>query len=78
MSKNHSDWGILRGTQSRHSLFKDYLIVGRDPEYSDIILLSQSISKRQCVIERNTDDKGNIYTLTDLNSRNGTFVNKNR
>lgn len=46
--------------------------VGR--EAGDILIKNPSVSARHMKIEKN----GNIYTLSDLNSTNGTFVNDER
>ncbi|MBF0292933.1 MAG: FHA domain-containing protein [Nitrospinae bacterium] len=48
------------------------ITVGR--EVGDILIKNPSVSARHLKIEKN----GNIYTLTDLNSTNGTFVNDER
>lgn len=48
------------------------LTVGR--EAGDILIKNPSVSARHLKIEKN----GDTYTLTDLNSTNGTFVNDER
>eukprot|EP01083_Nonionella_stella_P291241 991104_1 len=70
-----SHWAILKGSHSSHYLSRKKTRVGRDTNSNDVILLSQSISKRQCIID--ASDLSNIV-ITDENSRNGTFVNNQR
>jgi pSer/pThr/pTyr-binding forkhead associated (FHA) protein len=48
------------------------ITVGR--EVGDILIKNPSISARHLKIEKN----GSIYTLSDLNSTNGTFINDER
>ena len=73
MSSTH--WAILKGSNSQHYLTQAKSRIGRDTNCNDVILLSQSISKKQCII--NATDISNIV-ITDQNSRNGTFVNNQR
>eukprot|EP01084_Bolivina_argentea_P244079 408978_1 len=73
MSDTH--WAILKGSNSQHHLTQKKSHIGRDTNCNDVILLSQSISKKQCII--NASNLSNIV-LTDQNSRNGTFVNNKR
>ncbi len=48
----------------------DEISIGREPS-NDISILDASVSRRQCVIRKD----GAEFRLTDLDSRNGTFVN---
>jgi two-component system cell cycle response regulator len=59
-----------RNLGKRFLLLNDSTTIGRDRE-SDIILESDSVSRRHCRIER----RGEHLTLIDLDSTNGTFVN---
>ena len=49
---------------------KDQTVVGRDPE-CDLVIASPKVSRKHCQIAV----RGNAASLTDLGSRNGTFVN---
>jgi hypothetical protein len=49
-------------------------IIGRDTRTSNIILNDNSTSRQHAIIE----NRGNHFTITDLNSSNGTFVNGER
>lgn len=76
---NNTHWGVLKGTHSKHYLTPTVCRVGRDAKANDVILLSQSISKKQCIIDAtNINNTANSVVLTDLNSRNGTFINDGR
>ena len=72
---SHTHWAILKGSNSQHYLTQKQTHIGRDTNCNDVILLSQSISKQQCII--NAEDITNII-ITDQNSRNGTFINNQR
>jgi serine/threonine protein kinase len=48
-------------------------LLGRSPE-ADCIIQDQSVSRRHARIQR----AGGVYTIADLESRNGTFVNERR
>lgn len=61
-----------RDLGKRFLLTKSELTIGRDRE-NDIILQSDSVSRRHCRIER----RGDHLTIIDLDSTNGTFVNDN-
>ncbi|HUK91579.1 MAG TPA: adenylate/guanylate cyclase domain-containing protein [Blastocatellia bacterium] len=47
--------------------------LGRAPEYNDIVLKDEKVSRRHAVIKQNSNDDG--YTLVDLGSINGSYVN---
>jgi len=47
--------------------------LGRD-ETSDIVLNDHFVSRQHCMIEK----EGNTWTLKDLGSRNGTFLNNDK
>ncbi len=49
------------------------ILIGRDPE-ADIVVASAGVSRRHARVKFQSDQ----YTLEDLNSRNGTFVNDAR
>ena len=53
----------------------DVLIVGRDPA-SDLPILDPAVSRRHA--ELRTDDHARVVHVTDLGSRNGTWVNQAR
>jgi transcriptional regulator with GAF, ATPase, and Fis domain len=59
--------GPLKGKQ--FLLSKDELSIGRDPS-NDISLLDSLVSRRHCVIRKETDG----FRLIDLDSRNNTFI----
>ena len=59
----------------RDGLSCDRITLGRDPE-ADIVLLDSSISKIHA--ELSWDDASGRCMLTDLGSRNGTFVSDDR
>lgn len=55
------------------TITKDEFIIGKKPELCDgVIDFNKMISRSHCKITK----KGNLYTITDLQSANGTFVNK--
>jgi adenylate cyclase len=47
--------------------------LGRAPEYNDIVLKDEKISRRHAVLRQNDDKDG--HQILDLGSINGTFVN---
>jgi len=55
---------------STYFLTEPEVRIGRDPSNS-LAISDLSLSRRHCVIARKSDE----YTLRDLDSRNGTFVN---
>jgi len=68
---------VQRGPDSgaRFLLDSDQVSVGRHPD-SDIFLDDISVSRRHGVFTRN--DSAGGYTVTDLGSLNGTYVNRDR
>jgi phosphoserine phosphatase RsbU/P len=64
---NQEDGVIKR----RFALDKDTMVIGRHPD-CDIVVDDNSVSRRHAQIRR----QGNQYFISDLNSRNGTLVNR--
>src|SRR5258708_39814691 len=67
--------GVLKGVT--FSLIADEVAIGRDPA-NDLHLNELSISRRHCLIKRNAgpaDSEPSQFTIVDLESFNGTFVN---
>lgn len=64
------------GRLSYHAviLFPGQHIAGRHPEWSDIVLVSPFVSRKHFMLE--TD--GETYSITDLQSKHGTYVNDRR
>ncbi|WP_010246380.1 FHA domain-containing protein [Acetivibrio cellulolyticus] len=58
----------------RFKIFKDNFIIGRISEYSDYVISSRVIGQRHALINL----ESGRYFITDLDSRNGTFVNGQR
>lgn len=57
------------------TITKDDFVIGKKAELCDgVIGFNKMISRSHCRISR----RGSQYTITDLQSANGTFVNKNR
>lgn len=54
---------------------RDVLVVGRDP-VSDLPILDPAVSRRHA--ELRVDDAGSVVHVTDLGSRNGTWINDTR
>jgi hypothetical protein len=54
-----------------HALLDDLYTIGRDPATNTIALTDSSISTRHAQVTRT----GDTFTVEDLGSRNGTFVN---
>ncbi len=54
-------------------LRQDRVVAGRDPS-CDLVVTDSGTSRRHAELERTGDD----YTITDLDSRNGVFVNGER
>lgn len=62
-------------TRIEITVTKDSFIIGKKAELCDgVIDFNKMISRSHCRINR----KGNQYTITDLQSANGTYVNKIR
>lgn len=61
----------IGGNERRFVLTKKHLVVGKLKERADFILEGAEVSRVHAKIERERDG----YYLTDLNSRNGTYVN---
>lgn len=60
-------------TRIEMSITKDEFVIGKKPDLCDGILdFNKMISRVHCRINKN----GSQYTITDLQSANGTFVNK--
>lgn len=57
-------------TVSTHELDKSELVIGREPD-CDISIENLAISRRHCKVTK----KDSIYSVTDMNSNNGTYVN---
>ena len=77
--QNKSSSGSLRiiamnaPTRVEIVVTKDEFVIGKKPELCDgVIDFNKMISRSHCKINR----RGNQYTITDLQSANGTFVNK--
>lgn len=58
----------------RFKIFKDSFIIGRISEYSDYVVSSRVIGQRHALINL----ENGRYFITDLDSKNGTFVNGER
>lgn len=50
------------------------LIVGREPEQCDIVILDRRCSRRHCAIVQ----RGNRIVVRDLQSRNGVYINAHK
>lgn len=57
-----------------YALDKPSLTIGRKEE-NDICIDHMSVSGRHAKIDKVEDNTGGYFTVTDLNSTNGTFVN---
>lgn len=57
----------------RHALPASGLVIGRDPQVAGLVLVDPAVSARHCVVEADRDGGG--FRVSDLGSRNGTFVN---
>lgn len=66
-----SDWRIVHENGTIVDITKEIMIAGRGRQ-SDIILDSQKCSRTHALIRL----EGNVLTLLDLRSKNGTFVNQ--
>lgn len=58
---------------SRYLLDEDVVSVGRDSR-ADIMLDDSTVSRAHAVFRRN----GNVFSIADAGSLNGTYVNRNR
>jgi len=56
----------------RHPLPAAGLVIGRDPQAAELVLVDPAVSARHCALE--ADGVGG-HRVVDLSSRNGTFVN---
>lgn len=81
VSERRQSSGLLRiiamnaPTRIEITVTKDSFIIGKKAELCDgVIDFNKMISRSHCRINR----KGNQYTITDLQSANGTYVNKIR
>lgn len=76
MSQNFSEDTIIvrcEGYADQHiPVHADTLLIGRDPAY-DIPLRSEKVSRKHARIERQPNGK---YTVTDLDSANGSFMDE--
>lgn len=62
-------------TRVELEMTKDEFVIGKKKELVDgVISFNKMISRSHCKINR----RGNLYTITDLQSANGTYVNKLR
>jgi pSer/pThr/pTyr-binding forkhead associated (FHA) protein len=61
----------LDGKVIREYSLKENATIGRKPD-NDIVINNPAVSSHHCVIEK----KGDVYTLEDLGSTNGTSVNE--
>ena len=66
-----SDWRIIHENGTIVNIAKEIMIAGRSRE-SDITLDSKKCSRTHALIRL----EGNVLTLIDLRSKNGTFVNQ--
>jgi hypothetical protein len=66
-----SGWRLIREDGTAIDILKEITIAGRSQE-SDIKLESKKSSRTHALIRL----EGNVLTLIDLNSKNGTFVNQ--
>jgi serine/threonine-protein kinase len=53
---------------------KDSIVLGRDRQMAQMVIPDPQVSRSHCVISR----KGNEFSVEDLGSRNGTWVNGSR
>ena len=66
-----NDSAFLFDSEKRKICLTDQdFVFGRSPDV-DLVLNDQKVSRRHALISR----RGDRYTLTDMNSRNGTFLN---
>jgi steroid delta-isomerase-like uncharacterized protein len=55
-------------------LLRDTTVIGREEQSVEILIADPAVSRRHARLRR----QGNNYTIEDLNSSNGTFVNSKR
>ena len=79
--RENAESGLLRiiamnaPTRVEIAVTKDEFVIGKKAEICDgVIGFNKMISRSHCKISR----RGNQYTITDLQSANGTYVNKIR
>lgn len=79
--RDNASSGLLRiiamnaPTRVEITVSKDEFVIGKKPELCDgVIDFNKMISRSHCRINK----RGNQYTITDLQSANGTYVNKVR
>ncbi|MEK6405484.1 MAG: adenylate/guanylate cyclase domain-containing protein [Acidobacteriota bacterium] len=69
---------VIRNSESGHSfefdLTRDETQIGRSADNNDVVLEESQVSRQHAVIKRNRQ----AFTLVDLNSANGTFMNGQR
>jgi pSer/pThr/pTyr-binding forkhead associated (FHA) protein len=64
---------IVENADSRFiKITKNSIVVGRDPEQTDITLSEEGASKVHCRIDFKP---GHGFSVTDLGSKNGTYIN---
>jgi pSer/pThr/pTyr-binding forkhead associated (FHA) protein len=66
--------GVLRIPTSRVRIQSQVIRIGRHPD-NDLIVTDLSVSKQHAELRRTPDGR---YTITDLGSPNGTYVNGTR
>ena len=66
--------GVLREPTSRVRIQSRVMRIGRSPD-NDIVVSDLSVSKHHAELRRTTDGR---YSITDLGSHNGTYVNGTR
>ncbi|MCL5036032.1 MAG: FHA domain-containing protein [Chloroflexi bacterium] len=73
--RSDSAWLMPRSEEPEPGfpISKDNVYIGRNPS-SDILLNDDSVSRKHSNITR----VGGVFTIFDLNSKNGTFVNSQR
>jgi hypothetical protein len=70
---------VQRGPQKGQewNLNKDQIIIGREIT-NDIVIHDQQVSRSHVRFSRAPEDPPTVFTVEDLGSSNGTFVNKDR
>lgn len=67
--------GLLVDQWGRAHAVADAAVVGRQPGVGGVVVAEPSVSRRHATVRRG---KGGAWILVDLESSNGTFVNKKR